>query len=58
MMSLPQIVLTLGAAAISGVLVIDGLWTVWDEGFNTDASLRLALGIIACVVAILFTFSL
>ena len=49
---------TLGAAAIAGVLVANGAWAVWEEGFNKDAALRLGLGIIACVLVILLVFAL
>jgi hypothetical protein len=44
---------TVGATAIAGVLVVNGVWAVWEEGFNTDALVRLGLGIVACVIAIL-----
>ena len=50
--------MTLGATAIAGVLVVNGVWAVWEEGFNTDATLRLGLGIVASVVAILLIFRL
>jgi len=50
--------MTLGATAIAGVLVVNGVWAVWEEGFNTDATLRLGLGIVASVVAILLVFRL
>ena len=50
--------MTLGATAIAGVLVVNGVWAVWEEGFNTDATLRLGLGIVATVVAILLVFRL
>jgi hypothetical protein len=49
---------TLGATAIAGVLVVNGVWAFWDEGFNTDATLRLGLGIFACVIAILLIFAI
>jgi hypothetical protein len=47
-----------GATAIAGVLVANGIWAVWEEGFNMDATLRLGLGIVACVIAILLIFRL
>ena len=34
---------TIGAVAIAGVLVVNGTWAVWEEGFNRDAG-ALALG--------------
>jgi hypothetical protein len=49
---------TLGATAIAGVLVVNGVWAVWEEGFHKDAALRLVVGIFACVIAILLIFAL
>jgi hypothetical protein len=49
---------TIGAAAIAGVLVVNGAWAVWEEGFNKDAALRLGLGIIASVLVILLIFAI
>ena len=48
---------TIGAVAIAGVLVVNGTWAVWEEGFNRDATLRLGLGIVACLIAILIVFT-
>jgi hypothetical protein len=49
---------SLGATAIAGVLVVNGVWAVWEEGFNAEATLRLGLGIVACVIASLLIFAL
>ena len=49
---------TLSAVAIAGVLVANGAWAVWEEGFNWDATLRLGIGVMACVIAILIVFVL
>jgi glucose dehydrogenase len=50
--------LTLSATAIAAVLVANGVWAVWEEGFNTDATLRLGLGFVACLIAILLILRL
>ena len=50
--------MTIGAVAIAGVLVVNGAWAVWEDGFDRDATLRLGLGTIACVVAMLIVFAL
>jgi hypothetical protein len=50
--------LALGVAAIAGVVMVSGVWAFWEDGFDAGATLRLGLGIIACVVAVLLVFAL
>ena len=50
--------IALGIAAIAGVVMVNGAWAFWEDGLETDATVRLGLGIIACVVAILLVFAL
>jgi hypothetical protein len=47
-----------GVAAIAGVVMVSGVWAFWEDGFDADAALRLGLGIIACVVAVLLVSAL
>jgi hypothetical protein len=50
--------LTVSAMAIAAVLVVNGVWAVWEEGFNSDATLRLEVGIVACLIAVLLILRL
>ncbi len=50
----PQFVFILGLGLIASVALVVGVMSSWEDGFNHDSILRLGLGIVLCIVAVLF----
>ncbi len=50
----PQFVFILGLGLIALVALVVGVMASWEDGFNHDSILRLGLGIVLCIVAVLF----
>jgi hypothetical protein len=50
----PQLVFGLGLGLIASVALVVGVMAVWEDGFDHDSIVRLGLGIVLCILAVLF----
>jgi hypothetical protein len=50
----PQLVLIFGLGLIASVALVVGVIAFWEDGFNHDSIVRLGLGILLCILTVVF----